>query len=537
MREQVPVHDQHRQPHIGRCTTASRSSGIGASRRNALPVHDRERTRSRSRSAAAAASESDGRRLRRGRLARAEQHRSPSGATTTFITTVQRRICQRRAAMPAAAGAITQPAVSRQHDVGPSTTQRSVDDQQPAPATRPAVLDVMRDRRSTRSPTLVAARMNRRRQHLRNLEQAQLREQRLDDRDRDGDDRDPADRTTIQVLPGKTHCGQHEETQLPDVRRDLQQRELPAAVLEQQPFVDHRELVVRLLVVQRNARRLGNGDEARTRRTPARSPGRTVPQERAASASPVPERRARRAARARARVPTSAPNVTSRLAAIPANALRVSSAASSSTKRPERQQERQSRRCRRCARCRRARQRQRGSEGQRDAERDAGRARATIGDTPSGSSASLAHSFARSRYGWITARPRPALQARAQPLHRALQQRREERRCTSTCTATTSAHDRHDDDQRHDRVGQIEPQAARSARRAYGRVGAARSRTEAARSFVDEVAAFACGRRCAAETNAKRRLRSLRRRSGKARTRKSCAAAWKTRWPCTAAAA
>ena len=111
---------------------------------------------------------------------------------------------------------------------------------------------------------------------------------------------------------------------LPDESGTLNERELPSGVFQRQALVHHRELVVRLLIVDRNP---GGFEQQHQEQGSKARPARDVrfhrPGKRGAAQQGEQQRRLARAAKA-----------SSRLAAIPVNALRMSSAANISANLP-----------------------------------------------------------------------------------------------------------------------------------------------------------------------------------------------------------
>ena len=103
-------------------------------------------------------------------------------------------------------------------------------------------------------------------------EDAHLRDERLDERQR-GREHDEHEREQCDLEPRLGRVGdedlrrQDEHDPVPCCRAPLQVGEVATAVLEQRAFVDHRQLEVRVRVVDRLASRLGEHDEREPDRT------------------------------------------------------------------------------------------------------------------------------------------------------------------------------------------------------------------------------------------------------------------------------
>ena len=120
------------------------------------------------------------------------------------------------------------------------------------------------------------------REQPRDEQDAHLRHDRLRKRER-GAERDKHDRQQAELPPDAPRVreedlrGDHEHEPVPRARGPLEIRQVAARVLEQRPLVDHRQLEMRVGVVDRLATRLRDDDEREARPRRARARGSTRP--------------------------------------------------------------------------------------------------------------------------------------------------------------------------------------------------------------------------------------------------------------------
>ena len=109
------------------------------------------------------------------------------------------------------------------------------------------------------------------REDTRNQEDTHLRDERLDDGEpaAEDDERDRNERELEPDLPRMRQehlCGESEHDPVARCRTPLEVREVASGVLEQRAFMDHRQLEMRVGIVDRLAARLGDDDECERER-------------------------------------------------------------------------------------------------------------------------------------------------------------------------------------------------------------------------------------------------------------------------------